>query len=134
MAASAPATWTIHIRDLVVRARIGVHAREFDHPQPVRVSLALSVVNPLQPIEDRLERVVDYEDVVVRVRAACGQGHVGLVETLCERLAALCLRDPRVRSAKVRVEKLSAFPDVGSVGVEMERLNSQPPPSASVGP
>ena len=44
-----------------------------------------------------------------------------LVETLAERLAGICLQDPRVRSARVRVEKLDVFADAVSVGVEIER-------------
>jgi len=43
------------------------------------------------------------------------------VETLAERIAALCLDDARVRSVRIRVEKLDVFPDATSVGVEIER-------------
>jgi 7,8-dihydroneopterin aldolase/epimerase/oxygenase len=46
------------------------------------------------------------------------------VETLAERIAALCLSDRRVRVARVRVEKLDVFPDATSVGVEIERVST----------
>ncbi|MHA1598894.1 MAG: dihydroneopterin aldolase, partial [Alphaproteobacteria bacterium] len=45
------------------------------------------------------------------------------VETLAEDIAAMCLDDARVRSARVRVEKLDVFVEVASVGVEIERFN-----------
>jgi dihydroneopterin aldolase len=35
----------------------------------------------------------------------------------------MCLGDPRVRSARVRVEKLDVFPDAASAGVEIERIS-----------
>jgi dihydroneopterin aldolase len=55
-----------------------------------------------------------------------GAGHVELVEQLADRIARLCLEDPRVRSARVRVEKLDAIADCAAVGVEIERLNPLP--------
>jgi dihydroneopterin aldolase len=45
-----------------------------------------------------------------------------LLETLAEEIAAICLQDGRVRSVRVRVEKLDIFPDAASVGVEIERF------------
>ncbi|HJO96838.1 MAG TPA: dihydroneopterin aldolase, partial [Rhodospirillales bacterium] len=52
-----------------------------------------------------------------------GQGHVNLVETLAEKIAAACLKDKSIRSLRVRVEKLDVFADAASVGVEIERVN-----------
>jgi len=34
----------------------------------------------------------------------------------------MCLSDPRVLSARIRVEKLDVFPEAESVGVEIERF------------
>ena len=44
-----------------------------------------------------------------------------LVETLAERIAESCLLDPRVRLARIRVEKLDVFADSAAAGVEIER-------------
>jgi len=70
---------------------------------------------------DEIDRVVDYAVVADRVRALVAAGHVRLVETLAERLAEICLEDPRVAAARIRVEKLDVFADAASVGVEVER-------------
>jgi dihydroneopterin aldolase len=72
-------------------------------------------------VAEELARVVDYEQLAIRVRAIVGERHVRLVETLAEALARACLLDPRVRVARVRVEKLDVFPDAVSAGVEIER-------------
>ncbi|MGH7051770.1 MAG: dihydroneopterin aldolase [Acetobacteraceae bacterium] len=118
----------VFIRDMRVAARIGVNAHEKRGPQPVRINVDLAVeddgARPLSrtPVgRDRLERVVDYEPIVAAVRRIVAEGHVGLAETLAERIAAAALADPRVISARVRVEKLEVFADVGAVGVEIER-------------
>lgn len=123
-ARSATAAPVAHlfVRDLVLPSLIGVHRHEQDVKQRVRINLDLTVAEPVAT-DDRLASVVNYETIVARIRAAIGSGHVNLVETLAERIAALCLDDSRVRVARVRVEKLDVFPDAASVGVEIERSN-----------
>jgi dihydroneopterin aldolase len=83
---------------------------------------------------DDLDRVVDYSVIVDRVRALVAAGHVRLVETLAERIAAACLEDPRILSARIRVEKLDIYPDAGSVGVEIERLRAATCPPPAIAP
>jgi heptosyltransferase-1 len=43
-----------------------------------------------QPTNDDLKHVVSYEIVVKKVEAILAQGHINLVETLAERIAASC--------------------------------------------
>ncbi|MBI3451624.1 MAG: dihydroneopterin aldolase, partial [Rhodospirillales bacterium] len=73
------------------------------------------------PFADKIANVVDYDAIVAGVRRIIAVGHVKLVETLAERIAAFCLEEPRVRLARVRVEKLDVYADAASVGVEIER-------------
>ncbi|MGI4943971.1 MAG: dihydroneopterin aldolase, partial [Janthinobacterium lividum] len=87
----------------------------------IRVNVDLAVDEGPDDGADTLDRVVSYETVAQTVRRLVGAGHVKLVETLAERIAAACLADTRVRLARVRVEKLDVFPDAGSAGVTVER-------------
>ena len=68
-----------------------------------------------------LAKVVDYGVIEKRIRAIIAEGHVSLAETLAERIAAACFEDARVKTARVRVEKLHALPGAESAGVEIER-------------
>ena len=111
----------VFVRDFVLPAHIGVHGHEKGKQQRVRVNLDLAVLEGAAAPGDTLGDVVCYEEIVDGVRAVVDEGHVNLVETLAERIAAVCLSDPRVRMARVRVEKLDVFADVGAVGVEIER-------------
>ena len=70
-------------------------------------------------------RVVDYQRLVELAREVVAGGHVLLVETLAERIAAAALTDHRVERARVTVEKPEAFPDVAGVGVMVERRSQQ---------
>jgi dihydroneopterin aldolase len=126
----------LFVRDLVLVARIGVYPQEHQAAQPVRLNLDLAVAENHGPPPQTLAEVVDYALLTARVRALVGAGHVLLVEQLAERVAALCLEDPRVRTARVRVEKLAAIADAAAVGVEIERRNPRPlnPPGGARSP
>jgi dihydroneopterin aldolase len=113
----------VFVRDLMLDAHIGVHSHEKLGQQRIRVNVDLAVwEKDVDGIGDQLANVVCYEEVVSGIRALVAEGHVNLVETLAEQIAALCLEDRRVRVARVRVEKLDVFADATSVGVEIERV------------
>src|SRR5271168_3394399 len=111
----------VFIRNLELLAHIGIHGHEQGKPQPVRINVDLGVREPLA-LEDKLERVVDYEAITIKIRAIVARGHINLAETLAERIAAAAFEDERVLSARVRVEKLHALPGAESGGVEIERV------------
>lgn len=109
----------VFLRDMVLPARIGVHAHEHRGEQRVRINIDLAVPDEAGP--DALARVVDYEAIANAVRRIVAAGHVRLVETLAERIAQSCLEDVRVRIVRVCVEKLDVFADSVSAGVAIER-------------
>jgi 7,8-dihydroneopterin aldolase/epimerase/oxygenase len=111
----------VFVRDLVLDANIGVWKHERGARQRVRINLDLSVYEGDVPLDDKLVNVVRYDLIVNAIRRLLAKGHVNLVETLAERVAALCLEIPAVRAARVRIEKLDVYPDAESVGVEIER-------------
>lgn len=113
----------VFVRDLVLAGSIGVHRHEHTARQRVRINVDLAVRDEGADLGDDLANVVCYEQITNEVRAIVTGGHIRLVETMAEAIAASCLKDPRVRSARVRVEKLDVFPDAASVGVEIERFS-----------
>ena len=113
----------VFVRDLVLSARIGVYQHEKLGTQRVRINLEL-VCTEHPAINDDLNNVVNYADLVDRVLGIVAEGHINLVETLADRVAEACLVDRRVQSAKVRIEKLDVFPEADSVGVEIERVRN----------
>jgi dihydroneopterin aldolase len=114
----------VFIRDLELLAHIGIHGHEQTKHQPVRVNIDLAVEDA-QDLEDRLDRVVDYETITLRIRAIVARAHINLAETLAESIAETCLEDARVKCVRIRVEKLHAVPGAESAGVEIERHAKQ---------
>jgi dihydroneopterin aldolase len=111
----------VFVRDLDLMASIGIYATEKVKPQRIVVNIDLSVQEGEGPNDDDIGHVVSYEIVVKKVEAILAEGHINLVETLCEKIAAACLKDRRVVAARVRVEKPDIIPNARSVGVEIER-------------
>ena len=110
----------VFIRNLELLAHIGVYRQEEGRRQPVRINVDLAVEDVIA-VEDKLEKVVDYASIEQRIRAIIAKGHINLAETLAERIAETSFDDPRVKSARVRVEKLHALSNAESAGVEIER-------------
>ena len=79
---------------------------------------------------DDLANVVCYERITNAVRQVVARQYIGLLETLAEEMAAICLQDLRVRSVGVRVEKLDIFPDAtsGCRNREVFQLMTRPEP------
>ncbi len=119
----SPPLRRVFLRDLVMMADIGVHPHEVGVQQRVRVNIDFGVMDEtgIAVGRDELSRTVSYERLVELVRRIIDEGHVRLVETLAERIAAGALADPRIRIVRVRVEKLDVFDMLDCVGVEIER-------------
>ncbi len=113
----------VFIRDMVIDCSIGIYTHEKQNEQRVRINLDLAVGEGLRPINDDIQNVISYEDLAKGVETIIGDGHINLVETLAEKIAEMCLKDKRVFSARVSVEKLDIIANVESVGVEIERVN-----------
>ncbi len=111
----------VFVRDLMLSCKIGVHRHEQARTQRVCINLDLAVRDE-RDLHDDLANVVCYERITNAVRAVVSGRHIKLLETLAEEIARICLEDARVRSVRVRVEKLDIFPDATSVGVEIERF------------
>jgi len=125
-----PGVRHVFLRDMVLQASIGWYPHEHGSTQRVRINVDLGVDENADKSDD-LQRVVSYETVASAVRAIAAAGHIKLVETLAEKIAAACLSDPRVRLARVQVEKLDVFPDAAAAGVSIIRFRTE---TALLGP
>src|SRR5690606_15940647 len=101
IANAARAIRHVFVRDLLLDAHIGAYRHEQGNAQPIRINVDLTVAEAAHG--DDLRNVVCYATVVDGIKAIVAEGHLNLVETLAERIAASCLEDERVQVARVRV-------------------------------
>ena len=120
----ADARYTIRLNALELQMGLGIHPEELAAAQRVLVSVAMTCVYPASPA-DRIDAVVDYDRVRDGIHAIAASGHVMLQEVLCDRIAGLCLTDPRVVEVTVRSTKPDIYPDA-QIGCEITRRRGSP--------
>ncbi len=114
-------TYKLTVRDLVLASSIGIYEHERQSVQRVRINIELFVADPGSFASQDFAKVLNYETIVAGTKAIIAEGHIELVETLAERIAALCLEDIRAISASVAVEKLDIYAETSGVGVAIVR-------------
>jgi dihydroneopterin aldolase len=110
LAALAARRNMIFVREYVVDCNIGVYAEEKGVTQKVRLTVEADLGKAVRSARDDMEEVPSYTDLIDAIHASMAGGHINLVETLAERIAAHCLSDPRIASVFVRIEKLERGP------------------------
>ena len=113
----------IFVRDLVLDCNIGVFEEEKLGTQRVRFTVEMSIYPPSGPITDDVVHIVNYDMIVAAIRKVMADGHINLLETLAERIAAECLTERRAAKVRVLVEKLDRL-ESASLGVEIERTQA----------
>jgi dihydroneopterin aldolase len=118
-------TYNIIIKDLLLDALIGIHAHEKKKKQKVLINLLLKASDSFKINDDDITNVVSYEYIVNDIEKLINSGHFGLLETLSEKVAKICLKDERVLNAFIKIEKLEVFKNTKSVGIEIYRENKK---------
>jgi FolB domain-containing protein len=115
----------IFIQDILARGIIGVHDWEREKPQDILINLILYFEEPEEQMRDDISDYVDYSVMTKKVINIAETAQRFTVEALAEDIAQVCLDDPKVLKATVRVEKPRAVRFTKSVGVEIERSRKQ---------
>jgi dihydroneopterin aldolase len=98
-------------------ARHGVHPEERAVGQPFVVDVALGVDTRAAARTDDLTQTVDYSRLATQLADAVSRDPVDLIETVAQRVADLCLDDPRVADVEVTIHKPEA-----PVGVPLDDI------------
>jgi len=115
----------IFVRNLVLECQIGAYEEEKGVKQRVRFSVEMSVYPSRRRSQDDVNSAVNYDLIVDAIKSAVSNGHVHLVETLAERIAAKCLSHRRAAKVRICIEKLDRL-EGASLGVEIERSKFPP--------
>jgi len=113
------AEFTTLLDGLEVMIRLGIHPHEAQ-PQPVCISVAMTVGYDAPLREDAIDEVLDYDFLRSAILNLAAERRFALQETLCEAIAALGFADPRVMRMRVRTTKTDVYPDA-TIGCEILR-------------
>ena len=111
----------IEIKDLLIRAIIGVNDDERENRQDVIINISLETDTQAAGRTDDVSDAVNYRTITKQVIELVERSEYFLVEKMAEQIANLCLEDKRVERVQVSVEKPGALRFARSVGVAIER-------------
>ena len=60
-----------------------------------------------------------------KIKKIIKSGHTILLEKLAEKIFEECFKNKRIKTMKIRLEKLDAIQDAESAGIEVERSSSE---------
>jgi dihydroneopterin aldolase len=104
---------TIFVNDFVVDCNVGVYAEEQGVTQKLRFNVEARLSKDVFSVEDEMAEVPSYADIIDFIVALARSGHINLVETFAERIAANVLSDKRISAVRVMLEKLERGPRRG---------------------
>ncbi|MEV6285267.1 dihydroneopterin aldolase [Kribbella sp. NPDC051770] len=119
----------IEIRGIRGYGRHGVFDHERADGQEFVVDVRLELDTRKAAATDDLADTVNYGVVAEQVHAAIENDPVDLIETLAQRIATICLADPRVTATAVTIHKPSAPITVpfDDVVLTVQRTNGETP-------
>ena len=107
----------IRIKNLRLRAIIGVNAWEREHAQEVVLNIELEYDGARAADTDNIEDAIDYKRLKLRIMQEVEASHYFLLEKLAGRVLEIVARDPKVQQAVVEIDKPSALRFADSVSV-----------------
>jgi len=109
------------IQNLRATVILGIHDWERITLREIIINATLFADTRPAALSDNIVDCVNYSDVSKKLRAHAESAARMTIEALAGDLADLCLQEPRVLKAVVRVDKPGAVPEADSVAVEVER-------------
>jgi FolB domain-containing protein len=113
----------IHIKDLLLRAIIGINEEERHNKQDVVVNITLYTDHTAAASDD-IADTINYKTIAKQTIKLVEESQFYLVEKLALEIIELCLADARVERAVVTVEKPGALRFARSVGVTVDRTRA----------
>ena len=113
---------TLFLEDVVRDVDIGVHDFEIGNPQKVRFDIYVMLSDILNPNNDDLNEVLNYEYLIDSLNDVLSFGRFSLLETLANRLLEEISAPTSVKAASVVITKLDILDGDGRLGCSMTKI------------
>jgi dihydroneopterin aldolase len=127
--ASSRDTVTIFLQGITLDLSVGAYENERHALQPVNIDIVVAsdashIFNDAMGAD--LTTVVNYDAIYRYLHNDLPKlGHIPLLESMAEQIVAFCLRDPRVRSVKVKLAKPAIYSGTAIAGIELTRFRGE---------
>ena len=113
--------YRIFVKDLVLRAYVGIYSNEKINKQRIRFNVSISAKDNIKKENNDISQFISYEDIINKIKKVLSLGHIPLLETMADKIAGECLKNQKISLIKIRIEKLDIFKDAESVGIKIIR-------------
>ena len=111
----------VNIKNLVLNIFIGIHNFEKKKKQRVRFNIEV-ITNPnVKPNSKDLSTILNYEEVVNKIRLLVKKQHHELIEDLAENIFEIIFQNRLVKKTSIKIEKLDIIKNSESVGIEFSK-------------
>ena len=109
------------IKNLILNIFIGIHNFEKKKKQRVRFNIEV-VTNPnVRPDNNDLLTILNYEDLVNKIKLLVKKQHHELIEDLAENIFEIIFQNSLVKKTIIKIEKLDIMKNSESVGIEFSK-------------
>ena len=109
------------ITDLVFNTLIGIHDFEKEKEQQIRFNIEIDINPLLKAAENDLNSIVNYENVINKIKLITQKKHYNLLETLAEDIFSNLFISKNIIKIKLRIEKPEIIKNTSSVGIEITK-------------
>ena len=109
------------ITDLVFDTSIGIHDFEKKKEQQIKFNIEIDINPFLKAAENNLESIVNYENIINKIKSIAHKRHYNLLETLAEDIFDNLFLSKNIIKIKLRIEKPEIIKDASSVGIEITK-------------
>ncbi len=107
----------IRIKNLRAETLLGAYKEERLARRVVILNVQIAYDAQMAVASDRLQDTLDYADIEQRIVDSLATQKFVLLESLAEHVARLLMRDPKVQSATVEIDKPGALKNADSVAI-----------------
>ena len=110
----------ILIKDLVIKKIFGYYPKEKIKPQRLRFNIKLELNNKLVFKESDLKTIVDY-DKIIQIIYKILDKKINFLENLADQIIEGVLKNNKITSIELKIEKLDILKNADSVGIEVSK-------------
>tara|TARA_B110000971_G_scaffold175998_1_gene181325 strand:+ start:117 stop:527 length:411 start_codon:yes stop_codon:yes gene_type:complete len=111
----------IIITDLIFNTSIGIHDFEKKREQQIKFNIEIGIKPSLKASENDLGSIVNYENVIGKIKLIAQKKHYNLLETLAEDIFSNLFLIKNIMKIKLRIEKPEIIKNTTSVGIEITK-------------
>ena len=109
------------IKNLVLNIFIGIHNFEKKKKQRVRFNIEVVTDPNIKPNNKDLTTILNYEDLINKIKLLVKKQHHELIEDLAENLFEIIFQNRLVKKTSIKIEKLDIIKNSESVGIEFSK-------------